>query len=41
MHVAPGHGEEDYELGRQLGLKTYNPVGDDGRFTAEVERFGG
>jgi isoleucyl-tRNA synthetase len=41
VHIAPGHGEEDYELGRQLGLKTYNPVNDDGRFVAEVERFAG
>ncbi len=41
VHIAPGHGEEDYELGRQLGLKTYNPVDDDGRFAAEVEHFAG
>ena len=41
VHIAPGHGEEDYELGRQLGLKTYNPVDDDGRFTADVARFAG
>jgi len=41
VHIAPGHGEEDYELGRRLGLKTYNPVDDDGRFTADVERFAG
>ncbi len=41
VHIAPGHGEEDYELGRRLGLKTYNPVDDDGRFTPEVERSRG
>jgi isoleucyl-tRNA synthetase len=41
VHVAPGHGEEDYELGRRLGLKIYNPVDDDGRFTSDVERFAG
>jgi len=41
VHIAPGHGEEDYELGRSLGLRIYNPVDDDGRFVAEVERFAG
>jgi isoleucyl-tRNA synthetase len=41
VHIAPGHGEEDYELGRQIGLKIYNPVDDDGRFTSEVQQFAG
>jgi isoleucyl-tRNA synthetase len=41
VHIAPGHGEEDYELGRALGLRIYNPVDDDGRFIAEVEHFAG
>jgi isoleucyl-tRNA synthetase len=41
VHIAPGHGEEDYELGRSLGLKIYNPVDDDGKFTADVEHFAG
>jgi isoleucyl-tRNA synthetase len=41
VHVAPGHGEEDYELGRSLGLKIYNPVDDAGRFVADVEYFAG
>jgi len=41
VHIAPGHGEEDYELGRRLGLEVYNPVDDDGCFTADVERFAG
>jgi isoleucyl-tRNA synthetase len=41
VHVAPGHGEEDYELGRQLGLRIYNPVDDDGRFVTEIEHFAG
>jgi isoleucyl-tRNA synthetase len=41
VHIAPGHGEEDYELGRREGLKIYNPVDDDGRFVADVEHFGG
>jgi isoleucyl-tRNA synthetase len=41
VHIAPGHGEEDYDLGKALGLRIYNPVDDDGRFVAEVEHFGG
>ena len=41
VHIAPGHGEEDYELGRALGLPIYNPVDDDGRFIPEVAHFAG
>jgi len=41
VHIAPGHGEEDYELGKALGLKIYNPVDDAGRFVADVEHFAG
>ncbi|MGH7413283.1 MAG: isoleucine--tRNA ligase, partial [Candidatus Rokuibacteriota bacterium] len=41
VHIAPGHGEEDYELGRRVGLKIYNPVDDDGRFVPEVAHFAG
>jgi isoleucyl-tRNA synthetase len=32
VHVAPGHGLEDYGLGRQHGLPIYSPVDDDGCF---------
>jgi len=31
VHVAPGHGLEDYLLGREHGLPIYSPVDDDGR----------
>ena len=41
VHIAPGHGEEDYDLGRKAGLRIYNPVDDDGRFIPEVEHFAG
>ncbi|HEX9506506.1 MAG TPA: class I tRNA ligase family protein, partial [Acidimicrobiia bacterium] len=41
VHVAPGHGEEDYEFGKRHGLNIYNPVDDDGRFVADVEHFAG
>ncbi len=41
VHTAPGHGQEDYESGLKYGLEIYAPVDDDGRFTPEVEFFGG
>jgi isoleucyl-tRNA synthetase len=41
VHIAPGHGEEDYDLGRRLGLRIENPVDDDGRFGADVAHFAG
>lgn len=33
VHVAPGHGLEDYLLGLEHGLPIYSPVDDDGRLT--------
>jgi len=41
VHIAPGHGEEDYDIGKQYGLDVYSPVDDDGRFTGDVEGFAG
>jgi len=32
VHTAPGHGQEDYEIGMRYGLKPFNPVGDTGLF---------
>lgn len=32
IHIAPGHGEEDYFLGIKFGLDIYSPVDDKGRF---------
>src|SRR2546426_848380 len=32
VHIAPGHGLEDYQLGLTNGLPIYSPVDDDGRF---------
>jgi isoleucyl-tRNA synthetase len=31
VHIAPGHGLDDYNLGRKNGLPIYSPVDDDGR----------
>ncbi|MEI9962853.1 MAG: class I tRNA ligase family protein [Limisphaerales bacterium] len=30
VHIAPGHGLDDYNLGRANGLPIYSPVNDDG-----------
>jgi isoleucyl-tRNA synthetase len=39
VHTAPGHGAEDYVVGRAYELPVFNPVGDDGRFvTSRVAR---
>ncbi|NWF76950.1 MAG: isoleucine--tRNA ligase [Nitrospirae bacterium] len=32
VHIAPGHGEDDYEIGLQYGLDIYAPVNDYGKF---------
>lgn len=36
VHVAPGHGADDYVAGREYGLEVVSPVDDDGKFTDEV-----
>jgi len=41
VHIAPGHGQEDYEIGLEYGLDVYAPVDDDGRFTPDVNFFAG
>ncbi|RAL22183.1 isoleucine--tRNA ligase [Lujinxingia litoralis] len=42
VHTAPGHGQEDFELGRQFGLGILCPVDEYGKFRgAEVEEFVG
>ena len=41
VHIAPGHGEEDYETGLEYGLDVYSPVNEKGEFTGEVEFFKG
>jgi len=35
VHIAPGHGEDDYRLGRAHGLPILSPVDDHGRLTDE------
>ena len=41
VHTAPGHGQEDYEVGLRYGLDVYAPVDGRGRFVPAVEHFGG
>jgi isoleucyl-tRNA synthetase len=36
VHIAPGHGEDDYWLGKQNGLPILSPVDDHGCFTDEA-----
>jgi isoleucyl-tRNA synthetase len=36
VHIAPGHGEDDYWLGKANGLEILSPVDDHGRFTDEA-----
>ncbi len=37
VHIAPGHGLEDYNLGRQVGLPIYSPVDDDGKLATNTD----
>src|SRR5205807_7125374 len=41
VHIAPGHGMEDYQLGAAHDLDVYSPVDDRGRFTDEVPQWKG
>ncbi|MFN0076043.1 MAG: isoleucine--tRNA ligase [Prosthecobacter sp.] len=35
VHIAPGHGADDYQAGREHGLDILSPVDAEGKFTAE------
>jgi isoleucyl-tRNA synthetase len=41
VHTAPGHGEEDFQVGRLYDLPVTSPVGGDGCFLDDVELFAG
>src|SRR5690606_21787452 len=41
VHTAPGHGEEDFQVGQQYGLPVTNPVGPDGVYLPDTEIFAG
>ncbi|WP_200673007.1 isoleucine--tRNA ligase [Persephonella atlantica] len=39
VHMAPGHGQEDYIIGQRYGVEPFAPVDDEGRFTEEAPEF--
>jgi isoleucyl-tRNA synthetase len=39
VHTAPGHGEDDFELGRKFALEVPQTVGEDGAFLEPVPLF--
>ncbi|MFH0925596.1 MAG: isoleucine--tRNA ligase [bacterium] len=41
VHIAPGHGQDDYECGLKYDLEIYTPVDKHGCFTDEVRYFAG
>lgn len=41
VHIAPGHGEDDYETGLKYGLEIYAPVDDKGKFTKQAGELEG
>ena len=41
IHIAPGHGQEDYLIGQREQLPTLSPVDHQGRFTKDVPQFAG
>ena len=41
VHTAPGHGQEDYQVGQRYGLPILSPVDDKGNFTQEAGKFAG
>ncbi len=41
VHCAPGHGEEDFLVGKEYNLPVLSPVNESGRFTSEVPEWQG
>ncbi|ALC91057.1 isoleucine--tRNA ligase [Bacillus sp. FJAT-18017] len=41
VHTAPGHGEDDFQVGQKYGLDVLSPVDDKGVMTKEAEGFEG
>ena len=41
VHIAPGHGEEDFHAGKKWGLEIFCPVKEDGTFNADAGIFEG
>jgi len=41
VHTAPGHGHDDFVIGKQYGLEVYCPVDNGGKFQDDIEHFAG
>ncbi len=41
VHIAPGHGPEDFELGQEFNIGPFCPVDEDGKFTEEAGKYSG
>ncbi|MEM2137673.1 MAG: isoleucine--tRNA ligase [Candidatus Anstonellaceae archaeon] len=41
VHCAPGHGPEDFIIGKRFGLEIFSPVDSSGKFTAEAGDYKG
>ena len=41
VHTAPGHGEDDYQIGKAYGLEILSPLNDQGCFIEEAPGFEG
>ncbi|MGC9149674.1 MAG: isoleucine--tRNA ligase [Candidatus Micrarchaeia archaeon] len=41
VHIAPGHGPEDYALGKKEKLRIISPVDEEGKFTKEAGKYFG
>lgn len=41
VHMAPGHGKEDFEVGQRYGLPVKSPVDEKGLFTPEAGKYSG
>lgn len=41
VHIAPGHGHDDYLIGLQYNLPLLSPIDNSGRFTEEARQFAG
>ncbi len=41
VHIAPGHGMDDFEMGKKNGLPIFCPVGPDGSYTEAAGEYAG
>jgi isoleucyl-tRNA synthetase len=41
VHIAPGHGEDDFKAGVEHGIEVFCPVDEQGKFTKQVPQYVG